>query len=170
VTHPEIAPLPDGYRVELLDGHDRIGFDDVIGFWTGEGAMPAQEAGRRVHEVLFVGIGPGGELTGVSTAFLQRSRQLRTTFWYLRMFVAADHRKGNMAFRLLLACRDHLRVQYETGADRRAAGAMVEVQHRGLAGHLVSATWRSDFTFVGQNMGGDHMRVHWFPGAVAPLP
>jgi len=170
VTHQEIAPLPDGYRVELLAGHERVGFDEVIGFWTQEGAMPATEAGRRVHEALFVGIGPGGELTGVSTAFLQRSRQLRTTFWYLRMFVAADHRKGNLAFRLLLACRDHLRERHESGADRQAAGAMVEVQHRGLRGHLVDATWRSDFTFVGQNAGGDHMRVHWFPGAVAPLP
>jgi len=168
VSDQDLAPLPEGYRVVLL-GRDSPEPEAVLAFWAEHGAVPADDAGRRVHEVLFVGLGPGGELAGVSTAFLQRSRQLRMTFWYLRIFVATDHRKANMASRLLLACRDHLRERYESGADPRAAGAMTEVQHPGLRGHLVNATWRS-FTFVGQNMGGDHMRVHYFPGAEAPLP
>lgn len=170
MSHQDLAPLPGGYRVEPLEGQNRLGPDDVVAFWAAQGALPPTEAARRVHEVLYVGVGPGDELVGVSTAFLQRSRQLRLSFWYLRMFVAAEHRKGNLAFRLLLACRDHLRERHESGADRRAAGAMVEVQHQGLRGHLTAATWRSDFTYIGQNSGGDHMRVHYFPGVSVPAP
>jgi len=170
VSHQDIAPLPAGYRVQLLAGHEAIGPAEVMAFWADHRAMPAGEAVGRVHEVLFVGLDPGDELVAVSTAYLQRSRQMRMTFWYQRVFVAPEHRMGNLAFRLLLAGRDHLRALYESGADRRAAGLMVEVQHRGARAHLVNAVWRSDFTFVGQNHGGDHMRVHYFPGALAPLP
>ncbi len=168
MSHQDIAPLPDGYRLALLGELEALGADEVLAFWADQDAMPAHEAALRVHQVLFVGLGPDGQIAGVSTAYLQRSRQLRMTFWYQRIFVAADHRMGNLAFRLLLAGRDHLRESYLSGSDRRAAGTMVEVQNRGLRGHLVNATWRSDFTFVGQNSGGDHMRVHYFPGALAP--
>jgi GNAT superfamily N-acetyltransferase len=170
VTHESLAPLPEGYRVELFAEQEAVDADALMAFWADQGAMGAHEAARRVHEVLMVGVGPEGQPVGVATAYLQLSRQLRMTFWYSRVFVAADHRMGNLAFRLLLAARDHTRDRHLSGEDTRAAGIVVEVQNRGLRGHLVNATWRSDFTFVGQNDGGDHMRVHYFPGALAPSP
>lgn len=163
-------PLSPGYRIELFGAQDRVGQEDVIELWEREGVVGAAEAGRRVHEVLAIGVQADDGLVAVSTAYLQRSRQLRMTFWYVRVFVSTEHRMGNLAFRLLLTTRDHLRELYESGRDTRAAGVMVEVQNRGLSGYLTNATWRSDFTFVGQNSGGDQMRVHYFPGAVAPLP
>jgi hypothetical protein len=36
---------------------------------------------------------------------------------------------------------------------------------------LDDAIWQAtDFAFFGVNPGGDHLRVHYFPGATAPGP
>jgi hypothetical protein len=166
VNNDELAPLAAGYRVVPFAGD----VDAALGLWAREGVMDAEEAARRVHEVVCVGLGPADELVALSTAYLRRSRQLGMTLWYSRVFVAADHRMANLAFRLALEVRDHFRERWVSGEDTRAAGMMFEVHNRALRGHLVNATWRSDYTFVGTTREGDHMRVHYFPGAQAPLP
>jgi hypothetical protein len=166
MSNQDLAPLAPGYRVVPFGGD----VEAVLALWRREGAMDAEEAARRVHEVVCVGLAPDGELVAVSTAYLQRSRQLRMTFWYSRVFVAAEHRMANLAFRLALEVRDLMRARWDSGEDTRAEGMMFEVQNRGLRGHLANATWRSDYTFVGTTREGDHMRVHYFPGALAPLP
>jgi hypothetical protein len=57
-----------------------------------------------------------------------------------------------------------------SGADTRAAGIVFEVQNEGLK-LINDATWLpTDFTFIGESRRGDHVRVHYFPGAVAPEP
>jgi hypothetical protein len=166
MSNDELAPLSPGYRVVRFAGD----VEAVLALWQREGVMEAEEAARRVHEVVCVGIDPTGELVAVSTAYLRRSRQLRMSLWYSRVFVAADHRMANLARRLAHEVRDVLRDRWVSGEDTRGAGMMFEVQNRGLRGHLVNATWRTDYTFVGATVEGDHMRVHYFPGALAPLP
>jgi hypothetical protein len=42
-----------------------------------------------------------------------------------------------------------------------------EVENEGLKRHFDDAL-PTDFTFLGENQRGDHVRVHYLPGALAP--
>jgi hypothetical protein len=107
----------------------------------------------------------------LSTVYLQRNDQLRLDLWHYRTFVAPDHRHGQLAIQLLWASRDHLKERYVSGEDTRGSGAIMEVENQGLRMYFNKAYWLySDFTFIGENAKGDHVRVHYFPGAQVPLP
>jgi hypothetical protein len=168
MTHPQAAE--PGYRVGPLDQQEGIGEQDVLDLWARERAFPPEEGKRRIHEVLMVatdGRGPAG----VSTVHLHRPESLRLDLWYFRVFVAAAHRKGNLAVMLARATRDHLQERFVTRQDTRGAGIAAEVQHEGLQSHLDDAVWpRTGLAFIGETNLGDHLRVRYFPGALAPEP
>jgi hypothetical protein len=45
----------------------------------------------------------------------------------------------------------------------------LEGGERRLKRHFDDALWLpTDFTFIGENQRGDYVRVHYFPGALAP--
>jgi hypothetical protein len=153
--HPRILPFAT---------QSEITADDLIALWTGEGALSLEEASRRVREAVMVAV-HGGRPVGVCTAYLRHNEQLRLPFWYFRAFVAAAHRTSDIAIRLTAAARDHLSARHEQGVDRRAAGVLMEVENDGLKRRFPEGYWwRVDFTFVGTNARGDHVRVHYFPG------
>lgn len=162
-------PLDEGYRIELYT-EDRAA--DVIALWAREGVLGADEARRRVHEVLLVATHTeGGEPVGVSSAYLQRNSQLGMDLWYYRAFVAAAHRESNVAVTFAVMGRENLKEAFVTGRDVRGAGVCFEVENAGLKRRMNRAVWRqTDFAFIGENARGDHVRVHFFPGARAPLP
>jgi hypothetical protein len=163
--------LQQGYRIDLFAEQDAVGVDDVTALWGHEGVVGAEEANRRVHQVLLVATHESGELVGVSSAYLQRNPQLRMDLWYYRAFVAKPHRQSNVAVNLATMGRDHLEGRFVSGADTRAAGALYEVENPGLKSYFNLALWLpTRFTFIGENERGDHVRVHYFPGALAPLP
>jgi hypothetical protein len=55
--------------------------------------------------------------------------------------------------------------------DPRGIGIIYEVENEGLKRHFPLALWLpTEFTFIGENAKGDHVRVHYFPGALAPKP
>ena len=163
--------LPPGYQMVPLAETGAAGPDDVLALWERENAMPnPAEAHRRVHEVSIVALDPGDRVAAVSTVYLQRNPQLNMDLWHLRGFVATEHRMGNLATQILWATRDHLRKEYENG-DTRGAGVIVEVENQLLMTYFNRAFWvYSDFWFIGQNEQGAHVRVHYFPGAEAPIP
>jgi hypothetical protein len=164
--------LPSGYRVEPLAQTEAAGVDEVLSFWERERAMPTLEEGRRrVHEVVMVALDPADRLAAVSTAYLQRNRQLGMDLWYYRTFVGNEHRMSHLAVRLLWATRDHLSGRFVSGADPRAAGMITETESELLKGHYNRAFWViSDFDFIGETPLGAHVRVHYFPGATVPSP
>lgn len=165
---PELAP---GYRISLFAEADEVSERDVVDLWEREGAVPAEVAPDRVGEVLLVGLGEEGELVGVSSAYLERNRQLNMDLWYYRAFVAASHRNGNLAVQLALTGRDHLERLFVSGEDTRGAGLVYVVENQGLKRRFDDALWfPTDVTFIGENARGDHVRVRYFPGALAPLP
>jgi hypothetical protein len=124
-----------------------------------------------VHEVSIVALDPGDGVAAVSTVYLQRNQQLAMDLWHLRGFVATEHRMGNLATQILWATRDHLRRAFESGEDTRAPGVIVEVENKLLMTYFNRAFWvYSDFWFIGENERGAHVRVHFFPGAQAPIP
>jgi hypothetical protein len=90
--------------------------------------------------------------------------------WHYRGFVAEAHQRTRVGVNLALTSRDHLKRRYASGEDTRAGGIVYEVQNEGLK-QINNAVWLpTDYAFVGENERGDHVRVHYFPGAPAPGP
>ncbi|HEX3561358.1 MAG TPA: hypothetical protein VHU24_00855, partial [Solirubrobacterales bacterium] len=163
--------LGEGYRIVPLAETDAATPDDVLELWTREDVIPEPEAQRRVHEVLMVALDPDDGVAAVSTVYLQRNAQLGLDLWYYRTYVANEHRMGHLAVRLLWATRDHLRERFESGADDRAPGMIMEVESELLKTYYNRAFWViSDFFFIGETERAAHVRVHYFPGVKAPPP
>ncbi|MFN8150968.1 MAG: hypothetical protein U0R24_07565 [Solirubrobacterales bacterium] len=164
--NPQLGP---GLRIDVFAAQDEVSEQDVIDLWTREGVIPPAEAQRRILEVLLVGVHDEDGVVGVSTAYLQRNAQLDMHLWYYRAFVAPSHRMSSMAVLLALQGRDLLKQRYVDGSDVRGAGVVYEVENDGLKRYFNHALWLpTEFTFIGENERGDHVRVHYFPGAEAP--
>jgi hypothetical protein len=163
--------LASGYRVDPMTEQEMISAADIVEMWTSEGVLAPEEAQRRAAEVVLVATDRDQEVAGVCTAYLQRSAQLRAEMWYFRAFVATAHRQSNLAVTLALRGRDHLVRRYTSGEDTRGLGIIFEVENRGLQRAFPEARWMpTDFTFIGESPTGAHVRVHYFPGALAPEP
>jgi hypothetical protein len=171
-TAREKYPLEDRYRILRLGESLDIGPEDVIRLWEREGAMPEpDEAQRRVREVELVAVDPGGSVVGISTLYLARNPQLRMDLWHYRTYVAEDHRLSNIAAQLIFRNRALAEERFVSGEDTRAAGVLFELENDGMKAYFNKALWLpADFTFVGENEYGDHVRVHYFPGATVPAP
>lgn len=161
--------LDAGPRIEVFADQDAVGPDDVLDFWLREDALPVPEARERIGDVHLVAVDDDGSIAGVTSAYLRHVERLRLDMWHYRGFVAAAHRRSAIALRMGLAGRDHLRERFASGADTRGAGIVYEVENPHLKRVFPEAVWLPlDFTFIGENEYGDHVRVHWFAGAVAP--
>lgn len=166
----ELDPvLGPGLRIELYAEQDAVTDEDVIALWTSQAGLSIEEARRRILELLLIGIHERAGVVGVSTAYLLRNPQLDMQLWYYRVFVAPEHRMSSLAVLLAVRGRELLKSRFVSGADDRAAGAIYEVENPGLKSYFNQALWLpTQFTFIGENSKGDHVRVHYFPGAVVP--
>jgi hypothetical protein len=172
------SPRPDagwgpgeGYAIEPFAAQDAVSAADVVALWTSEGVLPPAEAERRVAEVLLVATDEQQRPVGISSAYLSYNDQLRAHLWYYRAFVAAAHRHSNIAVSLAVMGRDHLEQRFVRGEDRRGIGVIYEVENESLKQYFPRGRWMpTDFLFIGHNDRGDHVRVHYFPGALAPEP
>jgi hypothetical protein len=171
-TRVQEYPLEDRYRIEPLTETSRVSQDDVLRLWAREGALPEdEEARRRVREVQLVATESDAGVVGVSSLYLQRNAQLRMQLWYYRTFVAREHRQSSLAAQLIFGNRDLMEERFVSGEDTRAGGMVFELENEGMMRHFNKALWLpADFTFIGENERGAHVRVHYFPGARAPLP
>jgi hypothetical protein len=162
-------PLAEGYRIRPVSEEGPVTPDDVLRLWEREGAVPQEEARRRVGEVKLVGIGPGGEVAGVSSLFIRHNPQLRMDLWYYRTYVARDHRHSGLAAQLIFRNRDLMDQRYVSGADRTTEGMVFELENEGMRKYFNKALWLpAQFTFIGERENGAHVRVHYFPGARVP--
>jgi hypothetical protein len=160
-----------GYRVELFADQTRVSQHDVIELWVREGALDRAEAERRAGEIVAAASDQQGEPVAVSTAYLQRNEQLRCELWHTRVFVAAAHRQSGLAIELAHTVRNHLTERFVTGADPRGVGVLFEIESPILKRFFPQGIWpRTQFVFIGENARGDHVRVFYFPGALAPEP
>jgi hypothetical protein len=163
--------LGAGYSVDLFAGQDAVSADDVIALWKREAGLRRAEAERRLGEVIAVATDTEGRLAGVSTAYLQRNDQLLADMWYLRGFVAQEHRRSSIVIALAVKGRDELVRRYADGEDRRGIGLIFEVESELLKRAYPVAYWPwTDVTFIGENARGDDVRVHYFPRVLAPEP
>lgn len=163
---PQLGP---GMRIDVFAEQDEISEQDVINLWVREAGLSPAEAQRRILELLLIGVNVETGLVGVSSAYLQRNSQLDMNLWYYRAFVATEHRMSSMAILLALHGRELLKKRFVEEADTRAVGMIYEVENPGLKARFNFALWLpTEFTFIGENAKGDHVRVHYFPGAHAP--
>jgi hypothetical protein len=170
-TKATVYNLDAGHSIVPLADAEAAGPEDVLALWAREGAVPEPEAQRRVHEVQLVALAGGAEVVGVTSCYLQRNRQLDMDLWYYRAFVSREHRKLDLAGQLAIEGRKYLEARWTSGEDDRAAGIAYEVENPGLKSYFNKAHWMpTDFWFIGENERGDHVRVHYFPGAEAPAP
>jgi hypothetical protein len=164
-----VITLEDSYRVVPFAEADEVSHDDVIAFWEREGAVVGQEARRRVHEVQLVGLERDSGIAAVSTAYLQSSDQLGMALWHYRGFVGRAHRQRSIASYFAVQGIGHMEERFTSGEDTRAGGAIFEIENDFLKTFLNKGQWLpSDFTFIGENQRGDHVRVHYFAGAHIP--
>jgi hypothetical protein len=165
-------PLEERYRILPLGETGEVSAEDVIRLWESEGALPdPQEARSRVREVKLVAVDRDEGVVGVSSLYLERCTQLRMDLWYYRTYVAQVHRMSNLAAQLIFRNRHLMEERYVGGEDTRAEGMIFELENEGMKDYFNKALWLpADFTFIGENEQGDHVRVHYFPGATAPVP
>lgn len=163
--------LEAGYSIDLFSG-SAFGEEDVIEMWTAEGALPADAARERATEVTMIAAAEGERLpAGVCTTYVAHYERLRVDLWSYRTFVAAGHRESDLARHLLYRTIDHLSERFTSGEDTRAPGMLMVVQSPLLKRHQNRAIWRQTrFHYIGDSPRGDHVRVHWFPGATVPGP
>lgn len=162
---------PPGYRIELFAEQEHVSAQDVIDLWTRESALQPAEAERRVTQIVFVATDQQGRPVGVATSYLHQNEQLRSDLWYTRVFIAKAHRQSGLSGELGRRVRDHFIERFTTGVDRRGIGLLYEVESeilkRSMGGGISPQT---KFAFIGENAGGAHIRVFYFPGALAPEP
>ena len=163
-------PLDEGYRIEPF-ADSEVSAADILELWLREDVVPAAEAEKRIHEVHLVGLHSDDGLIGLSSAYLRRNEQLHLDVWYYRAFVAGAHRKSNVAVNLAVTGRDLLEERFVSGQDVRGQGIVYAVENEGLKRHFDQALWLpTGLTFIGVNAKDDHIRVRYFPGALAAEP
>lgn len=158
----------DRYRIELFAETALVDEDAVVDFWVREEALSPEEARVRVAEVMFVAL-DGRELAAVSSTYLRWDHRLGLTFWHYRTFVGSRHRQSGLAITLGIRAHEYVSGRFVTGEDTRGVGGMLEVESEVLKQATNTAVWGPpDYTFIGENDRGDHVRIHFYPGALTP--
>jgi len=160
-------PLAEGLEVVPI-GEPGAGRDDVIAFWGREGAVAEDARESRADEVILAGVERGERVVAASTAYVEQSERLGMEMWHVRVGVGREHRRSSLAIHLAIRGRELLAERFAAGQG--PPGIVYEVENTGLRAHHNQAHWlHTDFTFIGLNDAGAHVRVHYFPGAtVAP--
>ena len=158
------------YVIELFEESDLIDEQAVLEFWAREKAIPAEEAPARLEELVFIATYEK-ELAAVSTAFLQWSPRLRLSLWNFRSFVAEAHRESGVATTIANRAHEYAVARFVSGEETRGAGGLLVVENEMLKRFLNQAVWPPyGYTFIDENERGDHVRIGFYPGALAPDP
>lgn len=165
---PRDASFPLDERYEVRPPRDRDA-EEAVRLWVAEAELEESEARRRTAEIVRVGIGPDGELCGVSTAYREHNPKVGVELWHIRAFVTPTERLSNLATNLLTGAWEDVSGRYASGEDRAAAGAAIEIENLDVAEAFPEPIWSPTlFAFVGKRADGAHVRVRWFEGAELP--
>lgn len=160
-------------RIALLDDVDSVTADDVVAVWRSHAGMPEAEARRRTSEIFAVATDTDGALVGVCTVYLQHRPELRAELWHYRVFIVPGLRMEAVGSGLGRFTFETLERRFVTGEDQRGRGIVMVMENPEIRAINPRARWRApgfDFMYVGENQLGHHVRLRWFPGALAPPP
>jgi hypothetical protein len=124
-----VFPLVGDYAIHAFAETDAVTEADVLALWAREGAVPEDEARRRVSEVEMVATYEG-ELVGIMSAYLARNEQLRIDAWHGRVFVADAHRKSHVAAHMTVPGRERVMARVARG-EAPGVAWIVEVENPG---------------------------------------
>lgn len=159
-----------GYHIEPFTAEGDTGEAAVIDFWRREGIDLREREGRRVHEVLLVGVADDGELAAECSTYLQRDTRLGLDLWFLRVYTGHEHRMSSLGAGLARAAQKHLESLHASGEDTRGAGLAFEIENLGLSTRAHAVWPLTGAAFLGLTERGHHLRVNYFKGARAPEP
>jgi hypothetical protein len=97
-----------GYRLTPVYRRIDTGLaQQIMDFWKGNRAIDDPiELKRRVAEVVYVALAPGGELIGISTVYIAYLDD--KPYYFYRMFIQDNHRRAGMMRQITRATYDYL--------------------------------------------------------------
>lgn len=139
--------------------------DEIITLWTENGAIPLDEAERRVQEVVYIVRNSSGILAGVSTAYLQRFLPEEDLFYFMRMFIRPEDR-GYLGLHRLLSrrTREHLKTFRQLDITPKGVVIIIENPKYLQRGNRISLEERG-WTYYGQGPKGNHIWYECFDGS-----
>ena len=159
-----------GYTLTPVYGRVPPGVrDEIVGMWLAAGAVPPEEAKRRVDEVVIAIRGPSGALAGVNTVYVQDVPGGAGPYYFYRTFVRPADRGipglTTAAFEAAVALlRDHPH-------PRSPRGVVVIVENPKLARRgAIARLKRVGLHLVGRDAQGRDVWCLKFDGTVPVAP
>lgn len=114
------SPLA-GYSISVTQGRvDSTLTREITAFWAENHAIPdADEAVRRVGEVICVARNVDQEIVGVNSVYVSGLNQPAQTYYFYRIFIRQQDRVLGLSARMREMCIDYLR---RTSADSGVLG------------------------------------------------
>ena len=159
-----------GYRLTPVYGRVPPGVrDEIVGMWLAAGAVPPEEAKRRVDEVVIAIRGPSGALAGVNTVYVQDVPGGAGPYYFYRTFVRPADRGVpgivTAAFGAAVALLRH------HPHPRSPRGIVVIVENPKLSRRAAAARMkRLGLHLVGRDAQGHDVWCLMFDGTVPVAP
>ncbi len=141
--------------------------NDIVQFWLNEKAILDETTAReRVDQVIMIARDTQQRIVAACTAFETYNEQLENYFYYYRTFVAASHRRSNLARSLIVEARQYFESCFAEGTNVKVIGMFVSIESEVIKRYRNEGIWpNSRFVYIGKNERGDHLRVCYFEGA-----
>ena len=140
--------------------------DAIVDFWVREKALPDEQTARqRVAQVVMFARDSDGDIAAVCTALPQNPPQLGQPVYFYRSFVAPQHRKTLVVYRLLKKAVGLLEDDARKH-DWPCIGVLLELENQRFFEKGRMPVWPGiDFVYVGKSPRGLECRIHWFKEA-----
>ncbi len=155
--------------VEVFERVDEALGREIAAFWVEHGALASEEGLVRARQVAFVARRADGRIAAVCTAYLDDVPALGMRLFHFRTFVAAAHRRTDLARSMIHATFELLERRYVSGVDRRSPGMFLVLENRDVQQTRDECIWPTTrLVYVGSTADGRPCRVRYFRGATIP--
>jgi hypothetical protein len=138
----------------------------VLEIWKKYGGPTGPSAVERLKQIVFVVKNSGGDVVGISTAFMTYIQQLRNHLFACRLIILPDYRVPGLTSKLLVLTRDYLESIHGLEKVNPAIGLITLVENQRMKEKRNEAIWpASGMVYIGNSKQGNHIRVYYFRGA-----
>ena len=156
----------EGNRIEVVRGRVEGALaEEITSFWAGIGVSAPEGTQERLSQVACVLRTPGGEITGVNSAYAGAMPMIgNRVFWIYRSALAPEVGDGDY-LAMARACFDELARGFEeTGSG--PVGLALRVTDTGFLERHPEAIWpQAGFLYAGFANDGAQIRIRYFEGA-----
>jgi hypothetical protein len=138
----------------------------VMQFWLNSRLLSAEEAEKRVAEVVMTVRDEQNEIIGISTAYKAFVKQLGHHFYMFRCAIREQERHPGLTSLLLVKTRDHLESIHQNDEGVICKGLMTVVENPRINETRREAVWpASKMVYIGATKDGRQIRLYYFKGA-----